>query len=140
MKIVIHQIVIYWLLSTSFYILICFGLLPGKGWNINFCFAVHNIRTLVCASSVYYILYTNKSGRHDITEILLKVALNTINQTNQSFVIANWTASVVSSNPVHGEMYSIQHWVIKFISDLQQVGGFLRIWGFPPPIKLAAMI
>jgi len=26
---------------------------------------------------------TNKTDRHDITEILLKVALNTINQTNQ---------------------------------------------------------
>jgi hypothetical protein len=27
---------------------------------------------------------TIKKGRHDIAEILLKVALNTINQTNQS--------------------------------------------------------
>ena len=24
----------------------------------------------------------------------------------------------VSSNPVHGEVYSIQHYVIKFVSDL----------------------
>jgi hypothetical protein len=32
---------------------------------------------------------------------------------------------VVSSNPVHGEVYSIQHYVIK-VSDLRQVGGFLR--------------
>jgi hypothetical protein len=27
--------------------------------------------------------------------------------------------------PVHGEVYLIQHSVIKFVSDLQQVGGFL---------------
>ena len=27
---------------------------------------------------------TNKTDRHDITEILLKVALNTINQTNRN--------------------------------------------------------
>ena len=27
-------------------------------------------------------------------------------------------SKVVSSNPVHGEMYSIQHYVIKFVSDL----------------------
>jgi hypothetical protein len=35
-----------------------------------------------------------------------------------------------------GEVYSIQHYVIKFVSDLWQVGGVL--WGlwFPPPIKL----
>jgi hypothetical protein len=36
------------------------------------------------------------------------------------------------NHPVHGEVYSIQHYVIKFVSDLRQVGGFLR---FPPPIK-----
>jgi hypothetical protein len=29
---------------------------------------------------------TNKTDRHDITEILLKVALNTIKQTNQKVV------------------------------------------------------
>jgi hypothetical protein len=39
--------------------------------------------------------------------------------------------------PVDGKAYSIQHDVIKFISDLQQVGGFL--W-FSPPIKLTATI
>ena len=31
---------------------------------------------------------------------------------------------VVSSNPAHGELYSIQHYVIKFISDLRQVSDF----------------
>jgi hypothetical protein len=34
----------------------------------------------------------------------------------------------------------IQHYVIKFVSDLWQVGGFLRLLRFPPPIKLTAMI
>ena len=29
-----------------------------------------------------------------------------------------------------------QHYVIKFVSDLRQVGGFLRVLRFPPPIKL----
>ena len=36
------------------------------------------------------------------------------------------TTKVVSSNPVHGKVYSIQHYVIKFVSDLQQVDGFFR--------------
>ena len=45
---------------------------------------------------------STKTGRHDIAEILLKVALNTINQI-KSYV----------------EVYSIQHYVIKFVSDLQ---------------------
>ena len=46
------------------------------------------------------------------------------------------TTNVVSSNPAHGEVYSIQHYVIKFFSDLLQVGDFLRLLGFPQPIKL----
>ena len=50
------------------------------------------------------------------------------------------TTKVVSSNPVHGEVYSIQHYVIKFVSDLRQVNGFLRVIQCPPPIKLTAMM
>ena len=30
--------------------------------------------------------------------------------------------------------------VIKFVSDLRQVGGFLYVLYFPPPIKLTATI
>ena len=44
------------------------------------------------------------------------------------------TTKVVSSNPVHGEVYSIQHYVIMFVNDLRQVDGFLRVLWFPPPI------
>ena len=36
------------------------------------------------------------------------------------------TTKVVSSNPAHDEMYSIQYYVIKFVLDLRQVGGFLQ--------------
>jgi len=42
------------------------------------------------------------------------------------------TTNVVSLNPIDGEVYSIQHYVIKFVSDLQQVGGFLRVLRFHP--------
>ena len=34
----------------------------------------------------------------------------------------------------------MQHYMIKFVSDLQQVGGFLLVFRFPPPIKLTATI
>jgi len=40
------------------------------------------------------------------------------------------TNEVVSSNPACDEVYSIQHYVIKFVSDLRQVRGFLRHSGF----------
>ena len=43
------------------------------------------------------------------------------------------TTNVVSSNPAHGEVYSIQHYVIQFVDDLRQVGGFLRVLLFSPP-------
>ena len=29
------------------------------------------------------------------------------------------TTNVVSLNPIHGEVYSIQHYVIQFVSDLR---------------------
>jgi hypothetical protein len=50
-----------------------------------------------------------------MAEIVMKVTLDTIKQT------------------VNGEVYSIQNFVMKFVSDLRQVGGFLRVLRFPPP-------
>ena len=35
--------------------------------------------------------------------------------------------NIVSSNPTHGEVYSIQHYVVKFVSVLSQVCGILRV-------------
>ena len=43
-----------------------------------------------------------------------------------------FTTNVVSSNPTHVEMYSIQHYVVTFVGDFQQVYGCLRV---PPPTK-----
>jgi hypothetical protein len=40
----------------------------------------------------------------------------------------------------HGEVYSIQHSVLKFVSDLRQVGDFLWVLRFTPPLKLIATI
>ena len=38
--------------------------------------------------------------------------------------------NLMSSNPAHGEVYLIQIYVIKFVSDLQQIDGFLRVLRF----------
>ena len=40
---------------------------------------------------------------------------------------------VVSWNPANDEVNSIQYYVIKFVSDLLKVGGFLRVLRFPLP-------
>ena len=45
----------------------------------------------------------------------------------QSVPISNKNLSL---NPAHDEVYLIQKCVIKFVSDLWQVGGFLRYSGF----------
>jgi len=34
------------------------------------------------------------------------------------------TTKIVISNPVHGDVCSIQHYVIKFVNDFRQVGWF----------------
>jgi hypothetical protein len=43
------------------------------------------------------------------------------------------TTKVVNSHHAHGKVYWIQHYVIKFVSDLRQLGGFLRVFHFPQP-------
>jgi hypothetical protein len=50
---------------------------------------------------------------------------------------ASVTTEIVSLTNVHGKVYSIQHYMIKFVSDLRQVVGFLRV---PPPITRTATI
>jgi hypothetical protein len=42
------------------------------------------------------------------------------------------TTDVVSSNPTYDEVYSIQPYVIQFVSDLLQVVGFPSIINWPP--------
>ena len=55
-------------------------------------------------------------------------------------IVISLFLKIVSSNPMHGDVYLIQQYVIKFVSDWWQVGGFLRILRFPPPIKLTSTI
>jgi len=48
--------------------------------------------------------------------------------------------NVESLNSARGEVYSIQQYVKKLVSDLRQVGGFLQVLWFPPPLKLTVTI
>jgi hypothetical protein len=50
------------------------------------------------------------------------------------------TTKVVSSIPAHSEVHPIQHYVIKFVGDLQEFCGFLKVLRFPTPLKLIATI
>ena len=55
---------------------------------------------------------------HRLCEIYFSAVMYMINKSVHFLVI-------VSSNPTHGQVYSIQHYVMKFVSDLRQFGGFL---------------
>ena len=66
-----------------------------------------------------------------------KGAIDIYNYYVQSVPI---TTKVEGSDLAHGKVYSIQHYVIKFVSDLRQVSHFLRVNQFPPPIKLTTTI
>ena len=50
------------------------------------------------------------------------------------------SSKVVGSNPENGEMYSMQHYMLKFDIDLRQVGDFRRVLGFPTPVNLTGTI
>jgi hypothetical protein len=56
------------------------------------------------------------------------------------YVVNKDLRQVVSSNPTHGEVYLIQLYVIKCVSDLRQGSGFLWVLWIPPLIKLTATI
>jgi gamma-glutamylcyclotransferase (GGCT)/AIG2-like uncharacterized protein YtfP len=58
--------------------------------------------------------------------------LNNVNQLYVLYLCITNPFKVASLNLVHGEVYSIQHYVIKLFNDLGQVGGFLRVLQFPP--------
>ena len=45
------------------------------------------------------------------------------------------TTRVASLHPAHDDVYAIQHYVIKFVSDLRQVNGFERVVWFSPTYK-----
>jgi hypothetical protein len=55
-------------------------------------------------------------------------------------VVGFTTTCAISAYHHLGEVYSIQHYVIKFVSDIRQVGSFLQVLRFPPSIKLIATI
>ena len=81
-------------------------------------------------SGVQYIFTISVGDRHGRDRMVVQLPVQSVSITTK----------VVMSNPVHGEVYSIQHYVIKIVNDLRQVCGFLRVLRVPPPIKLTATI
>ena len=112
---------------------------------IEMLFACVQILNVVCLCTdimcCYFLKFLNKNiiptFLGDVVVVIVIAQQLDLQLPMQSVPI---TIKVVSSNPVHGEVYLIQHYVIKFVSDLRQVGGFLQVLQFSPPIKLTAKI
>ena len=81
-----------WCLLISCLSSICFIIILVKGLVYISCKFVSDLRQvidflrLLWFSQVTLVSSTNKTDRHDISEILLKVALNTINQPTNHFM------------------------------------------------------
>ena len=73
-------------------------------------------------------VYSQQNGHHG--HVHMVVGFTT---TNVISAYHHWSCEFESRS---GAGYSIQHYVIKFISDLRQVCGFLQVLGFHLPIKL----
>jgi hypothetical protein len=90
-----------------------------------------------CLRNIFIFFYANAN--------ILNV-FNSMEGLLWSWLYGNWiynylcnqcliTTYVVSSNPAQARcMYLIQHYMIKFVSDLRHVSGLLRVLRFPPPM------
>ena len=108
---------------------------------------MENVSNFISTRSIF--LYRSKSTvKIKVSEFLLWYAfpfrVRRRNRMVVEFTITMYmqsvpiTTNVVNLNPAHGQVYSMKHYVIKFVSDLIQVCGFRRIIRFLPPIKLIA--
>ena len=104
------------------------------------------IHLVISGEREWYIWWHLEKGSDTFGDIWRKGVIHLVTSGEREWYICalycGWvcislSTKSVSSNPVHSEVYSIQHYVIKLVSDLWQIGGFLR---FPPLIKLNATI
>ena len=69
------------------------------------------------------ILFQKEIYNHYMWKSCLKLRIHVLRQGRLLWY-------VMKSNPAHGEVYSTQQYVIKFVSDLRLVGGFLLVLPF----------
>ena len=88
--------------------------------------------------------HTNEQINHYTTEVnLVAVVVVIVQQLDLLQLLMQTvpvTTNIMVSNPIHCEVYSTEHYVIPFVSDLRYVCNFLQVLWFPPSIKLTAMI
>jgi hypothetical protein len=87
-------------------------------------------------------MYCPVDSRGWVLPVCLFVCLMVFNATFNNISVISWL-SVLLVKETGFESRSgrgVQHYVIKFVSDLRQVSGLLWVLRFPSPIKLTATI
>ena len=87
--------------------------------------------------------HTNEQINHYTTEVdLVAVVVVIVQQLDLQLLVQSVpvTTNVMVSNPIHCEVYSTEHYMIPFVSDLRYVCNFFQVLWFLPSIKLTAMI
>jgi len=92
------------------------------------------------------------TGRRGLSRLILRACLSILqpikSRGRRDRVVAGFTPTYAISayhkrfefEPRSSEVYSTQDYVIKFLSDLRPVCGFLRVLRCPPSIKRTATI
>ena len=91
-------------------------------------------RNLLCIRVLWNKIVDFQIGAesNDLSFVQYLIILGTI------VVVIVWQLGILTSLVISA-YHSIQHYVIKCVSDLRQVGGFLWVLRFPLPIKLTTL-
>jgi hypothetical protein len=93
-------------------------------------FESHSWRGVLDTRDVVFVwlwLYGSCIYNYICNQYLSPLRFMVFNATFNKISVISWWVKLWVSNPTHGEVYSIQHYMIKFISDLGQVCGFLWV-------------
>ena len=78
-----------------------------------------------------YLILTNHINSFSAILLIRKCSLLFFYVCNYVFITLHYNGIyiplIVRSNPAHDKVYSIPHYVIKFVSDFLQAGGFHRV-------------
>ena len=98
-----------------------------------------NLSTLIIKMELPHVVNRGNMVTANLCSIIyMYIVLCTVNillWSSWSCFYGSWIYNYLCLSPLAlWGVYSIQHYVIKFVRDLRQVGGFLRLLRFPPPI------
>jgi hypothetical protein len=95
---------------------------------------------LQVTDKLYHImLYTSPWSRFELTTSVV-IGTDCIGSCKSNYHTITAMMAPCSNWNIAESDRGVQHYVIKLVSDLQQIGGFLWVLRFPPPIKQYATI